>query len=60
MLLPVNMLRRGEETFLDDLTLTDLEREVGVKSVVVWDGGENFVRALLGLPPLIKDRQLYE
>ena len=60
VLLPVNMLRRGEETFLDDLTLTDLEREVGVKSVVVWDGGENFVRALLGLPPLIKDRQLYE
>lgn len=31
LLLPVNMLRHGEDVFLDDVTLADVERELGVK-----------------------------
>ncbi len=31
LLLPVNMLRHGEDVFLDDVTLAQVERELGVK-----------------------------
>ncbi len=61
LLIPVNMLRSGEEVFLDDLTLTDVRREIGLPVRVVWEGGDDFVRALLGLPHVKEEeRQTYE
>ena len=61
LLIPVNMLRRGEDVFLDDVTVGDVERELHTNVRVVWDSGEDLIRAILGLPPLKdEDRQLYE
>ncbi len=61
LLIPVNMLRRGEDVFLDDVTVGDVERELRTTVRVVWDGGEDLIRAMLGLSPLKdEDRQIYE
>ena len=61
LLIPVNMLRRGEEVFLDDVTLRDVKRELGIPVRVVWDSGEDLVRAVIGLAPVKEeDRQYYE
>ncbi len=61
LLIPVNMLRRGEKVFLDDVTTDDVERETGLPVRIIWDSGEDLVRAALGLPPLKdKERQTYE
>lgn len=61
LLIPVNMLRSGEKVFLDDLTTDDVERELGIPVRVVWSGGNNFVRAVLGLSePEQGERQVYE
>ncbi|MDO4803922.1 MAG: DUF512 domain-containing protein [Lachnospiraceae bacterium] len=61
LLIPVNMLRSGERVFLDDITTDDVERELGIPVRVVSRGGDEFVRAVLGLPTEIdKDRQTYE
>ena len=61
LLLPVNTLRRGEEVFLDDVTVDDVRRELRIPVRIVWDDGEDFVRAVLGLPPKkSEDRQTYE
>lgn len=41
LLLPVNMLRHGENVFLDDVTVHQVEKELGVKVVLVeQDGGD--------------------
>lgn len=60
LLIPVNMLRAGEEYFLDDITISQLESETGTKITVVPGSGEGLFRALAGLE--IKDyrRQIYE
>jgi len=48
LLIPQNMLRHGEGVFLDDVTLEQVERELGVPvRVVPQDGGELF-KAVLG------------
>ena len=61
ILVPVNMLRAGERVFLDDRTVEDVERETGLPVRVVWDSGEDTVRAALGLAPgKNEDRQTYE
>lgn len=61
LLIPVGMLRRGERVFLDDLTVDDVERELGMKTRIVWESGEDLVRAQTGLPPKKEeDRQVYE
>ncbi len=61
LLIPVNMLRSGERVFLDDYTLDDVERELQIKTRIVWESGEDLVRAQLGLSPKKEeDRQLYE
>lgn len=39
LILPVNMLRHGEDVFLDDVTLADVERELGVKVCPVNQDG---------------------
>ena len=62
LLLPVTVLRRGEEVFLDDLTTEDLVQAVGLPVRVVGESGDDFVRAQLGLSNEYreKDRQYYE
>ena len=61
ILIPVNMLRSGEKVFLDDLTVYDVEKEIGIPVGVVWSGGDEYVRSMLGLPHKTEgDRQIYE
>ena len=45
--IPSNMLRVGEEVFLDDWTIQDAERELGLKVTAVESGGKEFVEAML-------------
>ena len=61
ILIPVNMLRSGEKVFLDDMTVYDVEREIGIPVGIVWSGGDEYVRSMLGLPHRTEgDRQIYE
>ena len=46
LLLPVNMLRHGEDVFLDDVTLADVERELGVKVTPVNQDGFDLCDAI--------------
>lgn len=39
LLIPVNMLRHGEDVFLDDVTLSDVRRELGVAVIPVNQDG---------------------
>lgn len=45
--IPSNMLRMGEQVFLDDLTVEDVERELGMNVVAVESGGREFIEAVL-------------
>lgn len=47
LLIPSNMLRTGEQVFLDDLTVQDVERELGLRVVAVEPGGREFIEAIL-------------
>ena len=47
MILPCNMLRDGEEVFLDDITLTDVKETLQVKVNVVKSSGQDLVNAIL-------------
>ena len=47
LLLPINMFRSGETTFLDDLTAEDAEKALQVKVRIVKSSGRDFVRAVL-------------
>lgn len=49
LLLPQNMLRCGEEVFLDDVTLTELKKSLQVQVDIVKSSGQDFVDAVLGL-----------
>ena len=61
LLIPVSMLRSGEKVFLDDLTTDDVERELAIPVRVTWTGGEEFLRACLGMETsAAPDRQVYE
>ena len=44
--LPI-LFRSGEEVFLDDLSRADVEKELGVKVVIVGRSGYDFVSAIL-------------
>ena len=62
LLLSCNMFRMGEDVFLDDMTVGELERKLKVPIVVVDSGGEDFLEAVLE-PPQNKEhkrRQIYE
>ena len=48
LFLPNCMLRSGEEVFLDDVTRTQLEKTLGVKTVILQGGGAALVRAMCG------------
>lgn len=47
LLLPINVLRSGEEVFLDDMTLTELEKALQVKIDIVKSSGYDFVDMIL-------------
>lgn len=47
LLLPVNMLRAGEETFLDNMTVDELSRRLGVRIAMVEEPGGDFVKNIV-------------
>lgn len=49
LLLPCNMFRSGEETFLDDMTLTQLAEALQVRADIVKSSGQDFIDAVLDL-----------
>ncbi len=60
LLLPINMMRSGERYFLDDVTVDELEKALGVKVTVVPNGHDCLFRAFAGLTNEILGRQIYE
>ena len=48
LLIPVNMLRHGGDVFLDDLHVSDVEKELGVPVTVVEQDGFDLLDAMLG------------
>ena len=51
LLIPANMLRTGEQVFLDDVTVEQVEQTLGVPvTVVEAESGFDLVDAMLGLP----------
>lgn len=48
VLIPINMLRSGEEVFLDDVTVTDVQNALQVPVVSVKSSGYGLVQAILG------------
>ena len=47
LLIPQNMLRRGEDIFLDDVTVTQLSQELGAPVRVVRQDGADLLAAIL-------------
>lgn len=62
LLIPINMLRAGEKVFLDDYTIEDVEKCLGVAIRVVDNIGEAFCRAIIEEKdvPINRRRQIYE
>ncbi len=62
LLLPCNMLRSGEEVFLDDWTVGELQQRLGVPVAVADPSGEDLIQAVLQPPGNGKHRrrQIYE
>lgn len=50
LLLPHNILRMGEDVFLDDMTKSELEQALMVPIRITGTSGEDFIRAVLGEP----------
>lgn len=48
LLLPQNVLRSGEEVFLDDMTVSELGKALQVNINIVKSSGRDFVRKILG------------
>jgi len=49
VLLPCNLLRSGEETLLDDMTVTDLAEGLDVQIDIVESGGSDLLHAMLNI-----------
>ncbi len=47
LLIPSNMLRTGEEVFLDDMTVQQVEETLGMHLTAIEPGGQDFVDAVL-------------
>lgn len=62
LLLPCNLLRDGENVFLDDMTVERLEKELGVPVKIVEEHGRDFAAAVLkeDTGKSYKRRQMYE
>ncbi len=48
LLLPQNVLRSGEDVFLDDMRVKELEKALQVQADIVKSSGYDFVNAILG------------
>lgn len=48
LLLPCNMLRDGEEVFLDDVTVSEVKDSLQVEVDIVKSSGQDFVYAIIG------------
>ncbi len=48
LLLPINVLRIGEDVFLDDLHVSDLEKALQVPISIVKSSGHDLVEAMIG------------
>ena len=48
VLLPINMFRSGEETFLDDMTRSELEDALGVPVQIGGSSGYDLINELMG------------
>ena len=48
LLIPINMLRSGEETFLDDVTVSEVSETLQIPVVIVKSSGDCLLSALLG------------
>ena len=48
LLIPANMLRRGEDVFLDDVTVQDVSEQLDVQVRTVAQSGEDLARAMFG------------
>ena len=61
ILIPCNMLRSGEDVFLDDLTVDDIREALGTELVVVDEPGADLVDCVINPPDhkKIKRRQIY-
>ena len=62
LLLPCNLLRSGENVFLDDMTVEDLEKELQIPVKIVGEEGADLVAAVLDKEAgrEHKRRQMYE
>ena len=46
--MPKNILRSGETTLLDDLTLSDIEKKLNIKIKITGESGSDFIKAIIG------------
>lgn len=53
--LPSNLLRSGEQVFLDDVTVSQVEEALGMHVVIVEPGGKDFIEAVIN-PEYCSDR----
>ena len=62
VLIPCNMLRSGEDVFLDDLTVEEIEKALETEVVVVDEPGKDLVDCVIHSPEhkRIRRRQIYE
>lgn len=47
LLLPANLLRSGEQVFLDDVTVVQVEEALGMRVVTTEPGGKDFIEAVI-------------
>jgi NifB/MoaA-like Fe-S oxidoreductase len=62
LLIPCNMLRSGEDVFLDDLTVSEISEKLAKEITVVESEGADLVKAVLDADTnrIVKRRQMYE
>ncbi len=60
LLLPVNMLRSGEQVFLDDVTVEELEKALQIRIRIVKSSGHDFVAAVTGREQEPPEEDAYE
>ena len=48
LLIPRNMLKHGEDVFLDDMTVMQVAEKLGVPVIVVEQNGADFLRVIIG------------
>ena len=49
LLIPDSMLRKDEDVFLDDLTISDIEKQLGVKMLVCKQDGSDLIDNILNI-----------